>query len=584
MKDAPTKNEVISLEVRQNRPDCLSVLGLAREISAVNKIAINTPELGNILNVKNDQGLVSIKRPALIKRFTAVKIDNLKVSSSPEWMQKLLSLYGIPSINNIVDITNFVMVEIGQPMHPFDFDNIKGGSLVVRNAKLGESLETFDGQHLSLNGSDLIISDDMGPVALAGIIGAKKSGVTNQTTTVLLEAAVYDNSNIRKTSRELNIRTEASLRLEKFLCPAQTETAIKRAIFLINEIIPDAKISGYCDHYITKTQPLTLDIDPKEVKRIGGITVTKNEISNALVSFGFLNDSFKKGFTVPYFRTDIEQKEDLIEEVLRYRGYSKIPSLPILNSPPDEKTSNKTLVSDRLKEFLTNLGFHEQITNPLVKKDGNTSRIILQNPLNKDKDSLRLSVTETLKAAANTYKKHRASSFRLFEIGNIYFKNNTGFKEEPSLACVFSNQFSFRQVKGYLEQIMIFLNLKEDQVVSLTASSFEMGLKEVSLKGINENYKVSWNFLHAYSEEISFLIDSPRAVGNILTEVKKRLDPSVEVALVDIYSGEGIPSTKKSVQLKVTVSSEENLNPSAAAKKIVAVRVALEKIGAEIRR
>lgn len=582
MLDGPIENQVLSLEIRQNRPDCLSILGLVREVAALTKTTIKEPKIIKIKLEKDTVKLLEVKDPDLVRRFAAVKIAGVKINQSPDWIKERLLAYGLEPINNIVDITNFVMIELGQPMHAFDAELIAGGKLIVRRAQKGEKFTSLDGSTYPLDGEDLVIADKNGVTALAGVIGGQNSQISPQTTTIILEAANYDNISIRRSSRRHNIRTEASTRLEKFLDPRLAELAIQRALDLINQAGRGEVAAGE-DYYLQPTQPTKIIFPYAEVTRYGGAELKSSQIEAILKSLSFTLKKIGAGkaeVTAPYWRTDITQPVDLVEEVLRIYGYDQITSQPLDLAPPKEITPPTYLFKDKLRDILVRLGLDEHITEPLVKYHGTQAidggeQIKLDNPLNTERDGLRTSIEETLRPVLTTYRKYKLPVRGIFEIGKIYSHTEDDYSEAEYLGVVFPPETDYRVVKGVLEKLFAELGVPK---VTTTAAGFiqtELG----GLKGIKKDsfrlnletlYQVSEDYAayfqteapKAISEDISFLIDEKTNLGPIITDLEC-IDTLVRgVELREVLSDQKFAQGQKSVHLRISFAHPDNRNLS----------------------
>ncbi len=434
---------VIDLEVRQNRPDCLSVLGVAREVAAVTGKTVKIPNSKfQIPNIKSEDKLgLQNAAPELCKRFNAFRIrlsTQNSALSTPQWMIERLTAYGIKSISPIVDITNYVTIELGEPLHAFDIRHIEDGELLIRRAKEGEKLTILGGKVLTLTTDDLVIANKTKALSLAGMIGGAESGVQADTTEIVLEAATYNQATIRRSSIRHSVRTEASTRHEKFLHPHLAEVALHRAANLIVEIC-GGKIVAHADSYPVPVKELTVDLRLSEIKRLGGVSISAKDTEIYLASLGFTivrisNLEFR--VSIPYWRTDIEQEADLVEEVLRIYGYENIPaSLPSFPSPKNI-TSYWFKLEEQIRDVLLQLGFDEQITEPLTKANSKfqipnskLEQIVLQNALNADKNALRMDLLEGLRHALSHQKKFGKNIVKLFELGKVY--GETGDQKNP---------------------------------------------------------------------------------------------------------------------------------------------------------
>ncbi len=482
---------ILDLEVRQNRSDCFSILGIAREYAAFLGKKVSYPLEQTEINTKwnEPKKILSVTAKDVVKRFCAVEITNIKVKQSPDWLREDLEEYGIPAINNIVDITNYVMLEYGIPLHAFDIaklsPNTDGTLIQVRKAQNGEEFLTWQGTKIEFSSKDLIISSGNKPVGIAGVIGGQNSGIDSETNAIILEAACYDHATIRRMASAYNLRTDAASRHSKILNPNMVEKAIKRALKLILELT-EGEITSIEDFYEEKLKPVTIEFNLVEISRLGGVDIEKHEVISILETLQFEVIEQKEAIgldqniiivRVPEWRTDINIQADLVEEVLRLWGYSKIPVLPIREAPEDFSTTKSILLEDKIRDILTSFGLDEHYTNPLVQKDENKKfQVKLENPLNQDKNALRTSITETLIAAFNQNIKSNPKLIGVFEIGKIYAEVKQGQYTEQKIISTIYNSAEFG------------LKVKSD----LLALLFKLGIinspKELNYKSIDKNW------------------------------------------------------------------------------------------------
>ncbi len=444
--------EVLDLEVRQNRPDCLSIIGIARELAGIANVTLKyPPTIKNALFSPKGNYKISIENDNACYRFNTLKIDGIKIATSPQWLINALNSYGMDSINNLVDITNYVMIEYGQPLHAFDAARLEG-RITIRNAARGEKFTALGEKKLTLVADDLVITDQSGIIALAGIIGGNNSGITPKTTSIILEAATYNQASIRRTSIRHALRTEASTRLEKFLHPQLTSIALCRAAYLIKEVC-GGTIASCNDVYPQKKSITKLKVSVARTNQLGGVTIEKKQMIAYLESLEFEvtpGTSDIMTVAVPYFRTDITCEEDLIEEIVRMHGYDKIPTI-LPSSPVPQSIQSKLYdFEETIRDVLLALGFDEHITEPLVNENESALEpVVLQNSLTSEKSMLRTQMKDSLLTVLDTYKKHKREVGKIFEIGKIYFKEKNSYKEVRTLGILFSAfKISFVDIKG----------------------------------------------------------------------------------------------------------------------------------------
>ncbi len=441
---------ILDLEVTPNRPDCLSIIGIAREIAALTGQSLHLPEVTYKETASPIEQQVSVKiaAPDLCPRYCASLLTGVKVASSPGWMQQRLLACGMRPINNIVDITNYVMLEHGQPLHAFDYHRIKGKKIIVRRAAEGEAIVTLDGVERTLSQDMLVIADEKRAVAVAGVMGGADSEVTEETTSVLLEAANFNPASIHYTGRVLFLPSEACARFERGIRPELVLSAIKRATQLIIELAEGEAAKGLVDVYPGKLdhEPILLSTD--RVKRLLGVEFSPDQIVAALGSLGF--DCKQAGsevwVTAPYWRSDIHQAVDLVEEVARIIGYDKIPTTMLSEPLPRQNPEPLLSLKQEIRSSLTGYGFQEVITysltslemlNRLLPESHSLEPVPLRmvNPMTAEQEYLRLNLRANLLAAFSANRRHEDGGIRLFELGRIYLPRPNNLPDEPEVLC-----------------------------------------------------------------------------------------------------------------------------------------------------
>lgn len=484
MLDRPITGEVLDLEHRMDRADWLSITGCARDFAAYEDLKFHYPKLESESLEKSSEVYVKVESDK-VNRFRTRIIKNIKVGESPEFIKERLQTYGLPVINNIVDITNYVMVEIGQPLHAQDLDKFEKKEIILRDTKEGETIQTLDTSQIKLPENTLVLSENENPICIGGIVGGLRTGVTNETTTIVLDAGNYSQSAIRKTSRAVNIRNETVSRSEKFLAPELVDIAIKRATDLILEIAGGEAFENN-DFHKEKSRTPKMTLTKERLALISGEEKYFEKASKILerLEYKILEESENKiKVEPPFFRTDIEVEDDIIADVLRIYGYSKIHAEPIFNYPPVEITSAETKMEIKLSDILVSAGFHEHITDPIVKFDGIESRILLMNSVNSDKDALRLNIKETLSNTFINYKKHQKNEIKIFEIGNKYYKKDSEFIEEKILGVIYDTlnqeETSFK-IRSLVDLVLENLGIKYTLIkskhhISIVSNNDEIG-------------------------------------------------------------------------------------------------------------
>ncbi|MBI4186892.1 MAG: phenylalanine--tRNA ligase subunit beta [Chloroflexi bacterium] len=612
---------IFDLEVTPNRPDCLSVLGVAREVAALTGQRLCLPELSYEEAGAPVEGQVSVEIAAadLCPRYCASLVTGVSIAESPEWIQRRLLACGIRPINNIVDITNYVMLEYGQPLHAFDYDKVRGRKIVVRRAAAGETIVTLDGVERTLTGDMLVIADTGRAVALAGVMGGANSEVTGQTSSILLEAANFNPTSIHHTGVALRLASEARTRFERGIRPELVLPAIKRATQLMVQLAGGKAAQGVIDLYPVLVEPKPIGLSLDEVKRVLGVELGLDRVSAVLDSLGFecrVSSASEVRATPPYWRSDIKLTVDLIEEVARIIGYDSIPTTMLSQRLPSHDPAPIIGLKRRARHVLDRLGFQEVITFSLtgletLKNLSPESHrvepvpIRVANPMTADQEYLRPTMKAGLLAALAANRRHEDGSIRLFELGRVYLPGGDGLPDEPEVVCGVlsgprqetwwrgnSEPLDFFDAKGMVEGLLRRLG---------TAAGFEEAQDEclhpnrqtavvIGDRRLGTVGEVHPRVLEAFEIqeaaclfEINLTALLPFAAGRRLYQPVPRF-PSVvrdlalvvdirtphqqvmnvltsfplaeKVVLFDVYTGEQVPPGKKSLAYRVTYRSE----------------------------
>lgn len=462
---------VVEYEITSNRVDCFAILGLAREAAATFNKKFVPPvvtETGNDEDV-NDFIKVDIEATDLCKRYTARVVKDIKIAPSPKWMQDRLRAQGIRPINNIVDITNYVMEEYGQPMHAYDLDTIAGNKIVVRRAKNGEEFVTLDGQTRNVDDSVLMICDGEKPVGIAGIMGGENSMITDNVTTMLFESACFDGTNIRHSSKKIGLRTDASSKFEKGLDPNNAIEAINRACQLVEELGCGTVVGGVVDVYPEKVSSIQLPFEPDKYNSMLGTDITPEEMLEYFDRLELVYDKASNMLTIPTFRQDLVGYADLAEEVARFYGYANIPT----SLPTGEATTGGLSYKLKIEKVVRNVakfcGFSQGMTysfeSPKVydklcidANDKVRDAIVISNPLGEDFSIMRTLTLNGMLTSLATNANRRNKDVRLFEMGNIYLPKQLPLTELPDermqLTLGFYGEGDFFTMKGAVEEIL----------------------------------------------------------------------------------------------------------------------------------
>ena len=439
------RDTILELEIKSNRPDLLCHLGIAREVGAIFNLSLREPKIAKG-RTSEAPDLVRIDAPDGCRRFAGRLLTGVTVAPSPPWMQARLRAAGVRPISNIVDITNYVMLETGQPMHAFDYQLLKGGRIVVRRAHDGEELACLDGKTRRLTSGDMVVADTERAQGLAGIIGGAESAVQQQTTDIFLEAATWEARSIRRTARMFGLRTEASSRFEKGLSPALSLPAVERAAALVAELAGGTATRS-TDVYPQPFKPVTIAVDADRIERVLGVGVELSEASSILERLRSKVEKTRDTLRAqpPEFRLDCSIPEDLVEEIGRIYGYDRIPS-----SLPGARTSVRDLYQRRdadetAREVLAGRELDEAVTSSLVSED-DTLQIAMpmaapvlakiKNPMAENRDALRRSLLPGLLEALALNARQDQGGARLFELGSVFWKNTSDAVDEPQVLAL----------------------------------------------------------------------------------------------------------------------------------------------------
>ena len=634
---------VFEYEVTSNRVDCYSVVGIAREAAATFRKEFVPPvvtAVGNDEDV-NDFIKVTVEDPDLCPRYTARVVKNIKIGPSPKWMQRRLASVGIRPINNLVDITNYVMEEYGQPMHAYDLDTIAGGQIVVRRAKENETFVTLDGQERKLDESVLMICDGEKSVGIAGIMGGENSMITDDVHTMLFEAACFDGTNIRKSSKKVGLRTDASGKFEKGLDPNNAEAAMNRACQLIEEMGAGEVVGGMVDVYSKKKEPVRVPFDADEINGLLGTNISKEEMLSYFKKIDLEYDEASNEVIAPTFRHDLFRMADLAEEVARFYGYDNIPTTLPRGEATTGKLSFKLRVEEIARDIAEFCGFSQGMTysfeSPkvfdklLIPSDSPLRNTVdIMNPLGEDYSIMRTtSLIGMLTSLATNYNR-RNKNVRLYELGNIYLPKSLPLTELPEERMQFTlgmyGDGDFFSMKGVVEEFFekIGLHKKETydpnagkpylhpgrqaniiydgvvvgylgEVHPDVADTYGIGTKayvavldmpEITKRVTFDRKYTGIAKFPAVTRDISMVMPKEILVGQVEEVIEKKGGAYLEsYALFDLYEGaqikEGYKSVAYSIVFRAKDKTLEEAEISQAMEKILA---GLEELGIELRK
>lgn len=566
-------DSIYSIEVTTNRVDSASVFGIAREAASIlpvfniaaRLIAPNT-KVSSYQFKKSVSYLNAQVDPKLCSRFTAVLVKNVKISPSNELITKRLNSVGIRAINNVVDISNYLMIELGQPVHTFDYDKIMGSKMFVRESKKGEELTTLDGKNHKLLGGDIVIQDSEGLIDLAGIMGGENSAVTQNTKNILLFVQTYNPVNIRKTSMSLAHRTDAAVLFEKNLDPEQVKPTILRGIELFEKYTGGKAEKEILDIYPKPYKTKKVSTSLEFINKILGVEVKKQQVTKILSSLGF-SVKWSGGqisLDVPSFRSnDVEIEEDVAEEVARIYGYHKLPPRLMEGALPQNPPESTFRLESEIKQILKGYGGTEVYTLSMVSKDQvDRNALKIKNALGGDAEYLRTSLMPSL---VNAYKSNafEQEPFHLFEIANVYIPKLKNLPEEKMLLAGIFSEYDFREAKGIIKSLLYELNVyylatPEDSkhfkasqrlVYKSKTGEFlgELGTLEndliyyeFSIEKLQKLYKDVSNFkpipkFPPQIEDLTFILPEKTKLGEVLSFIKKVSPLVKKVELRDTY-------------------------------------------------
>lgn len=475
------RDTVFEYEVTSNRVDCYSVIGIAREAAATFRKPFILPDVSVKGNGEKAEDYISVEvqDKELCPRYCARVCKNIKIGPSPKWMQRRLAASGIRPINNLVDITNYVMEEYGQPMHAYDLATIAGNKIIVRRAKNGDVFQTLDGQERKLDEDVLMICDAEKEVGIAGIMGGENSKITDDVTTVLFEAAAFNGANIRKSAKRVGLRTDASGKFEKGLDPHNAEAAINRACQLIEELCCGEVVSGMVDVKGDLKEEVTLPFEPVGYNKLLGTAVSEAEMLEIFKRIEVRYDADKNELTVPTFRQDILRQCDIAEEVARFYGYDKIPTTLPTGEATTGKLPFKLRIEQKARDIAEYCGFSQgmcySFESPkvfdkllLAADDPAREAITIANPLGEDFSIMRtLSLHGMLTSLATNYNR-RNKDVRLYELGNIYLPKALPLTELPEERMQFTlgmyGDCDFFDMKGVVEEFLESIGMQKKAV------------------------------------------------------------------------------------------------------------------------
>ena len=609
------RDTVFEYEITSNRVDCYGVIGIAREAAATFKKKFVMPQVkttGNNENV-NDYLSVEVKDETLCKRYVARVVKNIKLAPSPAWMQERLRAVGIRPINNIVDITNYVMAEYGQPMHAFDYNLIEGQKIVVDRAKDGDEFETLDGVVRKLDSNILMINDAKKAVAIAGIMGGENSKITDDVSTMIFECATFDGTNIRLSSKRIGLRTDSSGKFEKGLDPNNAYDAMMRACSLVEELGAGEVVGGTIDVYPVKAVESRVAFEPERINKLLGTSISKEDMLEIFDRIELKYDKETDEIVAPTFRQDIHFMADLAEEVARFFGYDKIPTTLPKSSATIGGISMKLEIEELAREVAKFLGFSEAMNYSFesakvfdklgLSKDSRYRKAIeITNPLGEDFRMMRTQAVNGILNSLSTNYNRRNKDVHLFELANIYIPKELPLKELPDERMQFVLGFygkeNFFDMKGVVEEFLYTIGIvgklhydpscKEEflhpgrkadivldgvrlgylgEVHPIVCDNYKLGEKTyiavLDLPNVIPfvNFDIKYTGIAKYpaiSRDISLVVPRNILVGEIEDIISENGGSNLEsFNLFDIYEGDQIEAGFKSVAYSLTFRNKE---------------------------
>lgn len=627
----------VEFEITPNRPDCLSVLGLAREAAVTfgKELKMHTPQVKGCGGDIHDYLSVEVRNPQLCPRYTAKVVKNVKIGPSPRWMRERLRASGVRPIDNIVDITNYVMLEYGQPMHAFDIEYVKDHKIIVRNAVSGETIQTLDGVDRTLSEDMLVIADSEKASAVAGVMGGEYSGINENTHTVVFESACFKGSSVRITAKKLGMRTESSGRFEKGLDAQNCLPAVMRACELVELLGAGEVVDGVIDVDNTNYQPTRIHLDADWTNRFLGTDIPKEQMVKILTDLQFQLEGDE--IIVPSFRSDVEHKADIAEEIARFYGYNNIPTTIAKGSPEGgyneyqkfERVVNQNMLAQGMYEIMT-YSFvspkqYDKIRLP--KDDPKRQSVVIRNPLGEDTSIMRTNAIPSMMDILSKNYNNRNGAVSLYEIGNEYIPVEGELlpDEVPNLVLgMYGDDKDFFTLKGVVENLLDTLAIREYDVDAKSDDpTFHPGRCAVLSKdgeefgiigevhplvcanyGINTRVYVGKLKLRklfammdtqrsyvpmpkfpASTRDLALLCDDALPVMTMEKAIKAAAGKILEkIELFDVYKGSQIAEGKKSVAFNISMrASDRTLTDEEVNSAMSKILKALEELGAQIR-
>lgn len=621
LKDYLELNDVIfELEITPNRPDCLSHIGIAREVAAYYKRKIRYPKV--LLNTVNEETSSVISVDILAKeksrRYTAKVIRNIKVKESPKWLKDRLSSIGLKPVNNVVDATNFVMMEYNHPIHAFDLNKISGNKIVVKEANAGEKIITLDGVERTLEATDLVIADGGKTIAIAGIMGGLNTAIYEGTTDILIEVAHFEPTNIRKTAKRLGISSDSSYRFERGIDIEDADTVMNRIVTLIQEIAGGDILHGNVEKYINKYQKIEISLSLDKLNKFIGKVLTLETVGDILSNLHIELISNSKGILVvtpPSYREDLTRPADLYEEVIRMYGFANIEAKLPIESIKSGEVYPETEVVDRYKRRLVSIGLQEVINYSFISKDALdkvnmcAETIDIMNPITEEMTTMRPTLIYSLLTNIRDNFNRNLFDLNLFEVSRVYTKKldsklanevvkvaiAISGKKDKELWNAKQEAYDFYDLKAYVEAFLESIGIKKYQLYrsenktfhpgrsvdvkvgrdllgtfgeihpdvaeNLDIKKFRVNIAELDAETMEKysSEKIKYEGIVKYpavERDLAIVLEKDVLVGNMLEDIKKSNVLIEKVELFDVYEGDRIENDKKSVAINIVMRSK----------------------------
>lgn len=617
-KYAGLDDVIFELEITPNRPDCLSHIGIAREVAAYygSKVKYPSYTLSEVIDSVNNYAKVRVEDKERCKRYMGRVIRNVTVAESPEWLKKRIRAMGLKPINNIVDITNFVMFEYNQPMHAFDLDKLENNTVVVRAAENGEKITTLDGVERELVNGELVIADEVKPIAIAGIIGGQATQIEAETKNVFLEVAYFTPDNIRKSAKKLGIVTDSGYRNERGLDIENLPEVIDRAAALIAEVASGEVLDEVIDKYIEKPQKFEIPLNLTKLNTFIGKKLEFDTVGKILSNLGLGIKTLSQDMlliTPPTYRTDLTRPEDLYEEVIRMYGFENIEAVMPVEDIESGLKDSKISVADNLKEILKEIGLHEVINYTFIPREAldilkiKDKVIEISNPLSEDMVIVRPTLMYSLLANIRDNFNRNQFDLRFFEVSKVFTPAEELANEELRICVAIAGKpertlwnpkpkaYDFYTMKGYVEKLLEYMGINRYKLERSSNENFHPGrsadikigndvigtfgevhpdvleamdikrerayVADIDLARAEKYIKsaVKYERIVKYPEvirDLAIVMDKDILVGNMVEDLK-RVSPLIEkIEIFDVYEGEKIDADKKSVAISIVLRNK----------------------------